>query len=76
MSLQQTVHCTSKLHMQYARFTTSSVIGHIFCSTDKIHNVFAADRSLRIQTAHSKRKCNQPLNIWAGFEPGTTESAM
>jgi hypothetical protein len=37
-----------------------SEIGCKFCCTLKTH-VIAADGSLHIQTAHPKRKCNQPL---------------
>jgi hypothetical protein len=40
-------------------------IGHVFCCTPKTH-VIAADRSLHIQAAHSKRKCNRPLSAGMG----------
>jgi hypothetical protein len=40
-----------------------SEIGREFCCTSKTH-VIAADGSLHIQTAHPKRKCNRPLNIF------------
>jgi hypothetical protein len=46
--------CASNLHCQNARFAASSVIGHIFCCTSKIH-VIAANRLLHIETAHPKR---------------------
>jgi hypothetical protein len=43
-----------------AMFAAFSVIGRKFCCTSKTQ-VTAADGSLHIQTARSKRKCNRPL---------------
>jgi hypothetical protein len=43
--------CDFNLNTQNARFAVYSVIGHIFCSTSKMH-VIAADRLLHIQKAN------------------------
>jgi hypothetical protein len=53
------LHAAQRAAPRAARCRISE-IGCEFCCTSKTH-VIAADGSLHIQTAHTKRKCNRPL---------------
>jgi hypothetical protein len=55
------LHAAPRAARRAARCRVSE-IGCEFCCKLKTH-VIAADGSLHIQTAHPKRKCNQPLTV-------------
>ena len=53
------LHAAPRAALRAVRFCVSE-IGCEFCCTSQMH-VIAADGSLHIETARSKRKCNRPL---------------